>query len=92
MLERIKAFIESTAGAISILFFGLCLFSCVCIIIAIRLPANEHLTMLFTGIVGGFNGSLFTVITVHARNSTEVTGKDSKVTINQAEPKPETKP
>jgi hypothetical protein len=87
MLERIKAFIESTAGAITLLFFGLCLFSVVCIVIAIRLPANEHLAMLFTGIVGGFNGSLFTVITVHARNSAEVTGKDSTVTINQAEPK-----
>lgn len=83
MLERLRAFIESTAGAIFLLFFGLCLFTTVCIMVALKMPDNQPIYGLLSGIVGNFNGSLMTLITVRNQKNTDVTGKNSQVTIDQ---------
>lgn len=74
-MARWKEFLESTAGAITLLFGGLALFSIVCIMCAVILPSNERIAVLFSGIVGNFSGALFTVITVHNR----ITPKDPPV-------------
>jgi hypothetical protein len=62
MLHDIREFIESQAGTMLFLFFGLLLFSALCVFVALKVPSNDKIYALLAGCAGTFNGGLLMFI------------------------------
>lgn len=74
--------LETTAGAILVLIFGLVFFSFMAVGVAWRFPENKEIYLLFAGIVGGFSGSLFTVIRIKGSGQTVDASGSKEVNVS----------
>lgn len=68
MLESIRAFFESLAGMILLVFFGLLIFSAAMIVCALKMPGNDRVYLFLVGTAGNFSGSLFTILHVRSES------------------------
>lgn len=71
---KLKEFVESRAGLVLLVFFGLLLFSAAVVFCAIRIPENDRVYLFLVGIAGNFSGALFTILHVSTKNKDQGSG------------------
>ena len=69
-----REFIESRAGMVLLVFFGLLIFSGAVVYTALRIPENERIYLFLVGVAGNFSGALFTILHVRPTDAAKPKG------------------